>query len=845
MIEFANKLWLYLLPVAVVLLLLLFQLDGKGRKASIRRFASGRLLQELLQSYSPIRRRVKNTVILLGVTFLFLALARPQWGYTWTESTSRGIDIVFALDTSRSMLAQDIKPNRLIRAKLAIEDFVNQLEGDRIGLVAFSGSAFLQCPLTLDYDAFFQSLDAVDTNVISAGGTDLAAAIKEAESAFSKDNNYKIVILITDGEDLEGFGITQAQKSFLNGVTIYSVGVGTPEGAPIPIRSRTGRIEYVRDENGEVVQSHLEPETLEEIAQITTGFYVPLGTTGYGLEQVLEAGVGSIPEEEISSQLQRTAVERFQWPLGIALFFFALEPLIGTRRRKLFRSKSAGTLPVLALVVALGAGPLQDSLSAQEISAPPPVESADEIPVEDEPEPTTPATPFELAVASDPLNPVAHFNRGTELYDQEDYTQAAESFTESLRLSRDFPFQADVFYNLGNTHYRQGLVSFIEASPGKVTDEAATVSGQNQPPMTAGQQILDAASYQPPPQEQIQQVIGALEQRKTATEESIQTLGQALERETSVQQLWQRSLSDFESALELVPNHDDARHNLEFVKQQAAGLAAQIATQQRMKEDQDRQIQEIERLIEELKKLLEEQENQQDQQQDQQQNQDQQQQQQDQQDQSQQDSSEEQQQNQDQEQQSGQQDQDPQGGQQNDQNQGQQDQQSQESSPQDQQEGDDPSQNPAQPESGEDPEQGEEPESSSEEEGDSQEEESPESMGEEEESSSAESQDGGDSESPETEEGGAGEMPTGQEEAPMEPIKLSEEQADEIAEELAASAAEEGDDSLPPGEEVVIGVMSTEDAARLLDSLKSSERKLPFAGSRSEGSPERNNRKNW
>lgn len=852
MIEFANKTWLYLLPVAVILLLLLFQVDRRGRRVSIRRFASDRLVQGLLKSYSPFRKRLKNIVLVLAACFLFLALARPQWGHTWTETSSRGIDIVFALDTSRSMLAQDIKPNRLIRAKLAIEDFVNQLEGDRIGLVAFSGSAFLQSPLTLDYDAFFQSLDAIDTNAISAGGTDLSAAIKESEAAFSADNNFKIVVLITDGEDLEGSGIDQARKSAENGVTIYSVGVGTPDGAPIPIRTRTGQIEYVRDENGQVVQTRLEPETLQTIAESTGGFYVPLGTTGYGLEQVLEAGVGSIPEEEISSQLQRTAIERFQWPLGIALLLFALEPLIGTRRRWRFGRKSSTAVSGVAVLMTVGLCLPSERASAQEIQDPAAAEIAE---AEETRETVAPKTMFARAVEEDPLNPIAYFNRGTELYEEEKYPEASKFFTQALRFSDDFLFQADAFYNLGNTHYNQGLFSFGETPPGAVTEAATTVSGQNQPPMQAGRQILETAERQPPPQQQIQQAISALEERKTATEESVKNLGTAMENEQAVQKLWQRSVNDFESALELAPGHEDARHNLEFVKQQAAGLAAQIATQKRLREDQERQSKEIERLIEELKKLLEEQQDQQDQNQnqnqqdqqqqnenenqEQQQNQDSSDQNQEQQEQQEQQESSEQQdgqQNQ-QDQQSGEQDQQQQDGQQNQSNEG--DSQSEEEQPTDASEQQSENESTAEEESDSESSEGQEPEP--EDAAESGEEDAPESG---EESDTGVDEQESDAQSTENGQGLENEPAPGEEE--QESMELSEEQAEEIAEDLAAAAAASGEEApAGTGEEVVIGVMSSEDAARLLDSLKRSERKLPYAGRGSEGAPDSDDRRNW
>ncbi len=878
MIEFADRLWLLLLPVSVVLLILLFWIDRRGRRASIRRFASGRLVSDLLESYSPTRKRLKNALLVVSAALLFLSLARPQWGHTWTESRSRGIDLVFALDSSRSMLANDIKPNRLIRAKLAIEDLVNRLEGDRIGLVAFSGSAFLQCPLTLDYDAFFQSLDAIDTNVISAGGTDLAAALQESEAAFSSDNNFKILVLITDGEDLEGSGVAQARKAAENGVTVYTVGVGTPEGAPIPVRTRTGATQYVRDENGRVVQSKLDPDTLQTIAEETGGFYVNLGPTGYGLEQVLEAGIGSIPEEEISSELQRTAIERFQWPLALALLLLILEPLIGTRRGQ-WRIRSRRTATTSAVLLILAALPFGSPphLSAFPSSGPfrlPPVLAA-QLPQDETDDPATdgqatvrnpeadgaspppPESAFARAVREKPGDPIARFNRGTELYEEGHYGRAAESFTEALRYSEDFSLQADSFYNLGNTRFREGAEGFQEEAPSQVTRNAEGVTRENRPAIQTGEELLRAskAGRNPQPQ-QIQSAIGFLEQREKATTEGLETLEAALTSENVAKSLWQRSVNDFESALELAPDHEDARHNLDFVKEQTAALTTQITQQEKLQSTQEEQRTRIRELIEELKKLLEQQQNQEQQDQDQQQQQQQDQQQ-----------DQENQQNQDQNQQQGssegsqqeqQGDQDPSQSQQESNRQDEEDTagEEQQQPEQDQQPSDRESQpseaddSPGSEEEGESREErspedrnGEQPESGNEE--TPADEADPQSGGEEEPEASGER---GDEEGREEEQpaGGSGEQAREDE---SETIQLGDEQARELAEEREAAAeteaAAEGAPTGEEGEEIVLGVMSPEDAARLLDSLKNNERKLPFAGSGSEGAANRRNQKDW
>lgn len=238
-------------------------------------FASERLLPELARTVSKTKILLKKALTIFGVLAVFAALARPQWGYRWEETKTRGIDIIFAIDTSNSMLAEDVKPNRLERAKLAVLDLVNILEGDRIGIVAFSGQAFLQCPLTLDYDAFRMSLEALDTEVIQRGGTNIAAAIDESEVAFSDTSNHKIIVLISDGEELESSAMDKAKQAKERGVTIYTLGVGNAKGEFIPVRDENGRLTNLKDENGNLVKSRLNEEVLTKIAEETGGFYEP------------------------------------------------------------------------------------------------------------------------------------------------------------------------------------------------------------------------------------------------------------------------------------------------------------------------------------------------------------------------------------------------------------------------------------------------------------------------------------------------------------------------------------------------------------------------------------------
>jgi Ca-activated chloride channel family protein len=243
-----------------------------------------------------------------------------------------GQDILFILDCSRSMLASDVAPNRLQRARLAILDYVQRQGHGRVGLVAFAGQAFLQCPLTFDYGAFQDSLMAIDDKTIPVPGTDVGRALDEAVRAMDKAQRPKVLVLLTDGEDLEKGGVRTAEALAKQDVVVFTVGVGTPAGAEIHMMNEQGKPELVRDSRGEVVRSRLDEPTLRGIAQATHGAYYPLGPLGEGLAKVrlaldnLNTGSGATP-------MRKLGVDRFHWPVAGVLVLLVVESLIGTRRR--------------------------------------------------------------------------------------------------------------------------------------------------------------------------------------------------------------------------------------------------------------------------------------------------------------------------------------------------------------------------------------------------------------------------------------------------------------------------------------------------------------------------------
>jgi Ca-activated chloride channel family protein len=338
--HFAEPRWLWLAAVAPVLLALLQQRAANARREQLTRMASPHFVKELTASHSPARRSFKNILLLAAVVLAGLALARPQWGSVEAGNAWLGEDVVFVLDCSQSMTASDVAPSRMQRAKFAMLDFVRRQSHGRVGLVAFAGSAFIQCPLTFDADAFEETLLAVDEKTIPIAGTDIGRALNEAYRAMDKGSRRKMVVLVTDGEDLEtikvgndliGSGIFAAKNLATNGVVVFTIGVGTPAGKEIQTVNAAGQTELLRDAKGGIVRSQLDETTLREIAQATGGSYYPLGVLGDGLTKVRSA-IHALDSASGLRQSAKNGVDRFHWFIAMMLALLVVESLIGTRR---------------------------------------------------------------------------------------------------------------------------------------------------------------------------------------------------------------------------------------------------------------------------------------------------------------------------------------------------------------------------------------------------------------------------------------------------------------------------------------------------------------------------------
>lgn len=432
--HFSNPEMLWLLWLILPLVLLL-RIAAARKTAALHRFADPELLEGLRPPASSGRMALRRILLFGGLTGIVFALAGPRWGFQWEDVERRGVDLVVALDLSRSMLAEDAKPDRLTAAKREIRDLMDLLGGDRVGLVAFAGTAFIQCPLTLDYRAFELFLDEMDPDWVPVGGTDLAGAVRTSMEAFPKnERSGRAVLLITDGEDHSGKLQLAAEDARKAGVHVFVVGMGDPQGAPIP----DGRGGFIK-EGGKVVLSRLDEAALKELTLTTEGTYVRSVAGDLDLRRIyLEDIKGTLQARALSASRQRRWEERFQWFLLPALLLLVLEGLTGPPRQKDPRRRSEAPKAAVAAALSLLLLP-------------------------------QPALAWSLFGDDDPAR------LGHSAYEAGEFNQALEHWTEA---QVDDPSDRRLDYNIGQALYRldkfpEAEEAFLAATATDVTDLAA------------------------------------------------------------------------------------------------------------------------------------------------------------------------------------------------------------------------------------------------------------------------------------------------------------------------------------------------------------------------------------
>lgn len=334
MLRFAHEeyLWLLaLLPVLTALFLLLL----RARRGALRRFGELPTLDRLAEDASRTKRWLRFGTTLAALSLLIAALANPQIGTRMEEVKQEGVDLFVALDVSLSMKAEDIRPNRLEKAKFELRNLINRLRGDRIGLVVFAGAAFTQFPLTTDYSAANLFLDAVDVDAVPTPGTSIGAAIERAMESFDfTEPSTKVLIIITDGENTEGDAFAAAEEAAGKGVLIYAIGMGSPSGSPIPLYEAGGRqTDFKRDRGGTVVLTRLDETSLERIVTIGNGKYFR-GTTAQDELNEIYRAINAMEKREFGVRQFTDYEDRFQIPLAAALLLVIVELLTGERRSR-------------------------------------------------------------------------------------------------------------------------------------------------------------------------------------------------------------------------------------------------------------------------------------------------------------------------------------------------------------------------------------------------------------------------------------------------------------------------------------------------------------------------------
>src|SRR5213595_1313404 len=437
--NFGAPNWLWTLAILPLLVLLYAQAERRSA-IKLREFVSPRLLPQLAGNVDRVRRAIRFAFVLLALALAIIALAKPHWGYTYEDVKRRGLDLLFAVDTSRSMLSNDVAPNRLERVKLAAQDLITDLRGDRVGLIAFAGRAFLQAPLTIDYDAAVESINDLDTKTIPEGGTNIGEAIALATRTFGKSAmGNRALIIFTDGEELSGDAVNEAKKAADAGVKIFTIGVGTAQGSLIPVEGK-GEGGFVKDAKGQVVKSKLDENRLREIAQATGGMYLHLESGPQTMRQLYTEGLSKLKTAEIDARLSSRPIERYEWPLAGAIVALIASLFINDRKRAQTPRRSPVKREVLVAASLL-------FVATAEVNAVSGIDLYNKGRYEDA------YAQFQKDL-QDNINPAdmpkMQFDAGAAAYKLRNYDKALEAFSQSL-VDRSPRLQEKSRYNLGRT----------------------------------------------------------------------------------------------------------------------------------------------------------------------------------------------------------------------------------------------------------------------------------------------------------------------------------------------------------------------------------------------------------
>jgi len=457
MLRFEHPDFLWLL-VALPTLALLFYGMHRWRRHLLSTFAALPMMKDLSPHMSTAKRVGKQMLLLFGLGFLVLAFANPQLGTRLEEVKREGIDLFVALDVSLSMKAEDIRPNRLEKAKRDVSALLNKLRGDRVGLIVFAGDAFVQFPLTSDYSAADLFISAVDVDVVPTPGTMIPTAIDLALKSFSTDlPTQKAIIIVSDGENTEGDIVSAVEKASTAGVTVFTVGMGTPEGGPIPLYNASGnRVDYKRDRSGSIVLTKLDESTLQQISAATKGSYRRATSAGNEIDEIFKE-LSTLERVEFGVKQVTGYESMYQYPLAVAIVLFLFELLLSERRGTVL-SWLRRRIPLPALLcLAIGFGPAAHAQTHRSL-----INEGNEA-FERGKFPDAEAE-YKKALQEYPDSKVGQFNLGDSYYKQQRYDEAQQAFGTFAATGDNQVDASKGFYNLGNTLYQaRKLEESVEA----------------------------------------------------------------------------------------------------------------------------------------------------------------------------------------------------------------------------------------------------------------------------------------------------------------------------------------------------------------------------------------------
>ena len=321
--------------VLIPIIILVFIFSVRWRKKAIGVFGQLKLVYKLMPMASELKLRTKFILFSIAITALIIGIANPQIGSKMEEVKREGVDLMIAIDLSNSMLAEDLQPNRLMRAKQSISKLIDRLDGDRIGLIVFAGDAFVQLPITTDYSAAKLFLSTINTSIVPTQGTAIGKAIGLSIKSFDlKNDQSKAIIVITDGENHEDDAIKKAEEAEELGIFVHTIGMGSAEGGPIPIKNRYGSVtSYQKDKEGNAIITVLNEEMLKQIAQAGGGSYIRANSTQSGLNALFKE-INKMEKKEIGSKVFTDYKDRFQWFIGLTIILLIIEIMIKGRKNK-------------------------------------------------------------------------------------------------------------------------------------------------------------------------------------------------------------------------------------------------------------------------------------------------------------------------------------------------------------------------------------------------------------------------------------------------------------------------------------------------------------------------------